>query len=47
VRQEVGGMVLTIQRADGGVIFDPSPDLRVKTGDTLFVVGSAGRNSES
>lgn len=47
VRQEVGGMVLTIQSADGGVIFDPSPDLRVQIGDTLFVVGSVKRDRES
>jgi len=46
VRQEVGGMVLSIQRAGGRVIFDPSPDLKLETGDTLFVVGSV-RQSET
>ena len=40
VRQEVGGMVLAIQKSTGQVIFDPHRDTRLEIGDTLVVVGA-------
>jgi voltage-gated potassium channel len=46
VRQNIGGMVLTIKRADGSTVFDPSPDMVVNPGDALFVVGAAHRHTE-
>jgi voltage-gated potassium channel len=40
VRQAVGGMVLSIQHDGGQIVFDPSPDLRIDIGDTLYVARS-------
>jgi len=40
VRQEVGGMVLAIQKATGQVIFDPPADSLLEVDDTLVVVGA-------
>ena len=40
VRQRIGGMVLCIQKPTGRVIFDPSPNLEIEVGDTLFVASS-------
>jgi len=45
IRQEVGGMVMAVQRSSGRTLFDPSPDLRLEIGDSLFVVGATGKNS--
>jgi voltage-gated potassium channel len=45
VRQEVGGMVMAIQRSTGQTLFDPSPDLCLESGDSLFVVGATGKNA--
>ena len=41
VRQEVGGMVLAIEKSTGKVIFDPPPSSVLESGDTLVVVGAA------
>jgi len=41
VRQNAGGLVLSIKRAAGGTLFDPSPDTRLVPGDVLFVAGAA------
>jgi voltage-gated potassium channel len=40
VRQEAGGMVMAVKRSGGRTLFDPSPDLRLEPGDSLFIVGN-------
>ncbi len=47
VRQHVGGMVLSIRRADGRRIFDPPAETVLHVGDSLFVVGATGERARS
>jgi K+/H+ antiporter YhaU regulatory subunit KhtT len=41
VRQELGGMVIAIRKADKTMIFDPPPSTRIDAGDRLYVMSSA------
>ncbi len=40
VRQELGGMVIAIRKADKTMLFDPPPSTRLDTGDRLYVMRS-------
>jgi len=41
IRQELGGMVIAIRKADHTLIFDPTPSTRIDVGDRLFVMSSS------
>ena len=40
VRQQLGGMVIAIRKADKTMIFDPPPSTRIAHGDCLYVMSS-------
>lgn len=40
VRQNLGGMVIAIRKADKSLIFDPAPTTRIEPADTLFLMSS-------
>lgn len=40
VRQELGGMVIAIRKADKTMLFDPSPSTRIDADDRLYVLSS-------
>lgn len=44
-RQTLGRMVLAIKKPDGGALFDPAPDTRLKPGDVLVTIGSADKSN--
>ncbi len=41
VRQQLGGMVIAIRKADKTMLFDPPPSTRIETGDRLYVMNAA------
>jgi voltage-gated potassium channel len=41
IRQQLNLIILTIKKADGSLIFNPTADTCIETDDTLVVVGSA------
>jgi voltage-gated potassium channel len=45
VRQELGGMVIAIRKADKSLLFDPRPETRMDAGDCLFVMRSSATTS--
>lgn len=42
LRQRVGAMVVAIKRPDGTSVFHPDPDLVIREGDLLILIGRAG-----
>lgn len=41
IRQEMGGMVIAIRKADKTLLFDPTPDTRLEAEDRLYILSSA------
>ncbi|MDP3028574.1 MAG: NAD-binding protein [Deltaproteobacteria bacterium] len=40
IRQELGLIIIGIQRASGEMLYNPPPDARIQVGDTLIAMGS-------
>ena len=44
LRKDLGLIVVAIKRADGGMIFNPSPDSPIIVGDTLITLGASDQH---
>jgi len=40
IRQELGLIIIAIQRASGEMLYNPPPEARIQVGDTLIAMGS-------
>lgn len=45
LRQQAGAMVVAIKRADGTSVFHPDPDLVIREGDLLILIGREGTST--
>ena len=46
LRRKTGGMVVALKRAEGEMLFSPSPDEPIREGDILVVIGTTGMTAQ-